>query len=86
MARRLLALGFPNRAEETAPPEAAKRFLRFQIVPEENGGYCAFCRQGNLFTQGGTLDEVRRNALTAVRSHFAHEGADYSILFFLGDV
>lgn len=40
--------------------------LVFEVVQEADGGYCAECLTENIFTQGNTWDELRRNVLEAV--------------------
>ena len=42
----------------------------FEVVQEADGGYCAECLTENIFTQGETWDELRRNALEAVTAYF----------------
>jgi predicted RNase H-like HicB family nuclease len=44
--------------------------LVFEVVQEADGGYCAECLTENIFTQGETWDELRRNALEAVTAYF----------------
>jgi predicted RNase H-like HicB family nuclease len=45
--------------------------LVFEVVQEPDGGYCAECLTENIFTQGDTWDELRRNVLEAVAAfHF----------------
>jgi predicted RNase H-like HicB family nuclease len=55
--------------------------LTFEISPDENGGYCARCRQADIFTQGETLDEVRQNVIEAVQGHFFDQPDDYFVTF-----
>jgi len=42
----------------------------FEIVQEADGGYCAECLSENIFTQGDTWDELRRNVVEAVSAYF----------------
>jgi hypothetical protein len=35
----------------------------FEAVQEPDGGYCAECLTENIFTEGQTWDELRKNAL-----------------------
>jgi predicted RNase H-like HicB family nuclease len=44
--------------------------LVFEIVQEEDGGYCAECLTENIFTQGDTWDELRGNVLEATTAYF----------------
>jgi predicted RNase H-like HicB family nuclease len=42
--------------------------LVFEVVPEEDCGFCAECLSENIFTQGDTWDELRSNVKEAVRA------------------
>ena len=44
--------------------------LVFEVMQEEDGGYCAECLSENIFTQGDTWDAVRRNVQEAVRAFY----------------
>jgi predicted RNase H-like HicB family nuclease len=44
--------------------------LVFEVTQEEDGGYCAECLTENIFTQGDTWEELRRNVQEAVRGFF----------------
>lgn len=44
--------------------------LVFEVVQEADGGYCAECLTENLFTQGDTWDELRKNVLEATVAFF----------------
>ncbi len=44
--------------------------LVFEIVEESDGGYCAECLTENIFTQGDSWDELRRNVREAVAAFF----------------
>jgi predicted RNase H-like HicB family nuclease len=44
--------------------------LVFEVVPEADGGYCAECLTENMFTQGDTWDELRKNVLEATAAFF----------------
>jgi predicted RNase H-like HicB family nuclease len=57
------------------------RHLTFDVLPDEDGGYHARCRQADIFTQGETLDEVRKNVLEAVQGHFYDQPDDYFVTF-----
>ncbi len=44
--------------------------LVFDIIQEADGGYCAECLSENIFTQGDTWDELRKNVVEAVSAYF----------------
>ena len=44
--------------------------LVFEVTQEDDGGYCAECLTENIFTQGDTWDDVRKNVQEAVRGFF----------------
>ena len=44
--------------------------LVFEAVQEEDGGYSAECLTENIFTQGGTWDELRKNVIDATTAFF----------------
>ncbi len=44
--------------------------LVFEVVQEADGGYCAECLTENIFTEGSTWDELRKNALEATAAYF----------------
>ena len=44
--------------------------LEFEVVQEMDGGYCAECLTENIFTEGATWDELRRNVLEATTAFF----------------
>ena len=39
-------------------------------IQEGDGGYCAECLTENIFTEGDTWDELRKNALEATAAFF----------------
>jgi len=39
--------------------------LRFEVVQESDGGYCAECLTEYIFTEGDTRAELRKNATSA---------------------
>jgi predicted RNase H-like HicB family nuclease len=39
--------------------------LVFEVVQEADGGYSAECLTENIFTQGDTWDELRKNVVEA---------------------
>jgi hypothetical protein len=43
--------------------------LVFEVIQEEDGGYCAECLSENIFTQGDDWDALRRNVQEAVRAY-----------------
>lgn len=44
--------------------------LVFEVVQEDDGGYCAECLTENIFTEGDTWDELRKNVLEATAAFF----------------
>ena len=44
--------------------------LVFEGVQDADGGYCAECLTENIFTQGDTWDELRRNVIEATTAFF----------------
>jgi predicted RNase H-like HicB family nuclease len=44
--------------------------LVFEVVQEADGGYYAECLTENIFTQGDTWDELRKNVLEATAAFF----------------
>jgi predicted RNase H-like HicB family nuclease len=44
--------------------------LVFEVTQEEDGGFCAECLTENIFTQGDTWEDLRRNVQEAVRAYF----------------
>ncbi len=44
--------------------------LVFEVTQEDDGGFCAECLTENIFTQGDTWDDVRKNVQEAVRAYF----------------
>jgi predicted RNase H-like HicB family nuclease len=44
--------------------------LVFEVVQEPDGGYCAECLTENIFTQGDTWEELRRNVVEATSAFF----------------
>ena len=37
--------------------------LVFEVVQESDGGYCAECLTENIFTEGDTWEELRKNVV-----------------------
>jgi hypothetical protein len=44
--------------------------LLFEVIQEADGGYCAECLTENIFTQGDTWDQLRRNVVEATSAYF----------------
>ena len=44
--------------------------LVFEAVQEADGGYSAECLTENIFTQGDTWDELRKNVIDATTAFF----------------
>ena len=49
---------------------AAMNELVFEVMQEEDGGFCAECLSENIFTQGDTWEDVRKNVQEAVRAYY----------------
>ena len=48
--------------------------LVFEVTQEDDGGFCAECLSENIFTQGDSWDEVRRNVKEAVHAFYFDKG------------
>ena len=46
------------------------RELLFEVVQESDGGYCAECLTENIFTEGDTWEELRKNVIEATAAFF----------------
>jgi predicted RNase H-like HicB family nuclease len=44
--------------------------LVFEVVQEADGGYCAECLTENIFTEGDTWEELRKNTIEATAAYF----------------
>jgi predicted RNase H-like HicB family nuclease len=44
--------------------------LMFEVTQEADGGFCAECLTENIFSQGDTWEDLRRNVQEAVRAFF----------------
>jgi hypothetical protein len=44
--------------------------LVFEVVQESDGGFCAECLTENIFTEGETWDELRKNVVEATSAFF----------------
>jgi hypothetical protein len=42
----------------------------FEVVQESDGGYAAECLSEDIFTQGQTWEELRANAIEAVKAFY----------------
>jgi predicted RNase H-like HicB family nuclease len=49
--------------------------LVFEVTQEEDDGFCAECLTENIFTQGDTWEDVRKNVREAVRGYFFDQPA-----------
>ena len=50
--------------------ESARMEIVFSVTQEADGGYVAECLSHDIFTQGGTWDELRGNVREAVSAYF----------------
>jgi hypothetical protein len=53
--------------------------LVFEATQEADGGYCAECLTENIFTQGDTWDELRKNVVEATGAFFFDQPAPRQI-------
>jgi hypothetical protein len=53
--------------------------LVFEAVQEADGGYCAECLTENIYTQGDTWEELRRNVLDATTAFFFDQAKPASV-------
>jgi hypothetical protein len=53
-----------------APYDGQMPELVFEVTQEADGGYCAECLTENIFTEGDTWDELRKNAAEATTAFF----------------
>jgi hypothetical protein len=44
--------------------------LVFEVVQEDDGGYCAECLTENIFTEGDNWAELRKNVVEATAAFF----------------
>jgi hypothetical protein len=44
--------------------------LVFEVLQEDDGGYCAECLTEDIFTEGDNWEELRRNAVEATVAFF----------------
>jgi hypothetical protein len=52
------------------------KHLVFEIVPQEDGTWTAVGIGDDIFTQGSDFEDLKVNALEAVRAHFYDEDCD----------
>ena len=53
--------------------------LVFEVIQEADGGYCAECLSENIFTQGDTWDDLRKNVLEAVSAFYFDKSAPATV-------
>lgn len=53
--------------------------LVFEVVQEADGGYCAECLTENIFTQGDSWEDLRRNVIEAVNAYFFDANAPSTV-------
>lgn len=53
--------------------------LVFEVVQEDDGGYCAECLTENIFTQGDSWPELRQNVIEAVNAFYFDGNAPTSV-------
>ena len=44
--------------------------LVFEVVQEEDDGYCAECLTENIFTEGDSWEELRKNVVEATEAFY----------------
>lgn len=49
------------------------RHLVFEVISQEDGSWTAFGVGDDIFTQGCDFEDLKVNALEAVRAHFSDE-------------
>ena len=52
------------------------KHLVFEIIPQEDGTWTAVGIGDDIFTQGSDFEDLKVNALEAVRAHFYDEDCD----------
>ena len=53
--------------------------LVFEVVQKADGGYCAECLTGIIFTQADSWSELRRNVIEAVTAFYFDGSAPASV-------
>jgi len=56
----------------------------FDVVQEADGGYCAECLTENIFTEGDTWDDLRRNVIEATNAFFFDQPRPEQVRLHLG--
>jgi len=59
-----------NSARSKPPHNRGMPELVFEVVQDSDGGYCAECLTENIFTEGDTWDELRKNVVEATAAFF----------------
>ena len=77
----LSALSYSGRLRGMGDPEVV-----FSVTQEEDGGFVAECLSHDIFTQGSTWDELRRNVREAINAYFFDQPKPRSVrLHFVRD-
>lgn len=53
--------------------------LVFEVVQEADGGFCAECLTQNIFTEGDSWDDLRRNVREAVHAFYFDQAAPKNV-------
>jgi hypothetical protein len=74
-ARRLPVAAFRAKRRRTPgkramPYHGRMAELVFEVVQEPDGGYCAECLTENIFTQGDTWEDLRKNVIEATSAFY----------------
>lgn len=62
-----------NKAIELSSSPDKLTFMKdlvFEVIQEEDGGYCAECLTENIFTQGDTWEQLRNHVREAVKAYY----------------
>jgi hypothetical protein len=54
----------------------ATRHVVFEVSQAENGSWCAIGIGDDIFTEGGDFEELKVNAVEAIRTHFSGEDCE----------
>jgi predicted RNase H-like HicB family nuclease len=77
----LSAWSYGGTLERMGDPE-----IVFSVSQEEDGGFVAECLSHDIFTQGNTWDELRRNVREAINAYFFDQPKPRSVrLHFVRD-
>jgi predicted RNase H-like HicB family nuclease len=66
----------PGETLQLIEPQQSRKFkgvsveIVFEVVQEEDGGFCAECLTESIFTQGDTWEELRSNVKEAVEAYY----------------